>query len=447
MVSLPTHWKQLRPHREQSKLYRSKAKIRVAACGRGSGKTELAKRFLSRYLPVKKPWNDPIYFYGMPTYKQAKRVAWHDLVNFIPKDWVQGKPNISEMVINTVFGSKLYVVGLDQPERLEGVQWDGGVLDECCDLELGSFLYTGLLPALAHRDPFLWMIGVPKRSGKGSYEFKNLYDKGMRGGVLEGTNDRIESYSWKSDTVLTEQQLEFYKHHMDARDYDEQFNATWQSVGGAIFYSFDESVHTRDDVNYDPNLPICVCSDFNVNPMSWCLAQVRDNVVYVFDELFIRNTNTLKTLDILFNKYGHHTAGFEFYGDASGRNRHTSAEFTDYAYISDDSRFVNKKLFYLNKNLSIADRFASCNSMLKNAAGDVRCYISSRCKNLIKDLQVRSYKEGTREPDDVKGSDLGHMSDAFGYFIFRRFPVKLNLNVSKGRVSVGSNRISHLLVS
>ena len=444
MVALPPYWEKFRPHLGQSRLWRSTARVKVVPAGRGSGKTALAKRYIARLLSNARPWSDPKFFYALPTYKQAKRVAWFDLIKSIPKEWIQGKPNVSDMVIETIFGSRLYVVGLDSPERVEGVQWDGGVIDECCDQDLESFLYTGLMPALVHRNAWLWLIGVPKRSGVGSHEFKSLYDKGLRGECLEGTNNRIESFTWRSDTVLNEEQLAFFKHHIDERDYDEQFNANWQTLGGAIFYAFDEDVHVKDSISYNPDLPICVCSDFNVNPMSWCLAQIHNGVVHFFDELFIRNTNTPETLDVLYSKYGDHKAGFKFYGDSTARSRRSSAVFTDYAYISDDKRFdspVKKRIYYLAKNPDTADRFAACNSIFKNAAGEVRCYIHSSCKRLIKDLRSRAYKPGTREANDIKDSDLGHMSDAFGYFIFRKFPVKLNLNVGKAKVSVGENRI------
>jgi len=451
MVHLPPYWEKFRPHSGQSRLWRSKSRFKIVPAGRGSGKTALAKKYLARWLSNAKRWHDAKYFFALPTYKQAKRVAWFDLINSIPKEWIQGKPNVSDMVIETIFGSRLYVVGLDSPQRLEGVQWDGGVIDECCDQALESFLYTGVMPALAHKNAWLWLIGVPKRSGEGSHEFKSLYDQGVRGACLEGTDDRIESFTWRSDTVLSDEQLAFFKHHMDERDYEEQFNATWQTLGGAIFYAFDEAVHVKADVQYNPDLPICVCSDFNVNPMCWCLAQIHDNVIHFFDEVFIRNTNTPETLDILDARYGHHKAGFQFYGDSTARSRRPSAEFTDYAYISDDMRFdnpVKKRIYYLAKNPSVADRFSACNSMLKNAAGDVRCYISPKCKRLIKDLRSRSYRPGTRDADDIKDSDLGHMSDAFGYCIFRLFPVKLNLNVGKSKVSVSSNnRISHLMAT
>ncbi len=46
---------------------------------------------------------------------------------------------------------------------------------------------------------------------------------------------------------------------------------------------------------------------------------------------------------------------------------------------------------------------------------------------MIQDLEVRSYKPGTRAPAD--GPDVGHMSDAMGYAVERLFPVRLETGV------------------
>ncbi len=122
-------WTKLRYHAKQSAAWRSTKRFVNLACGRGSGKTELARRRIVAYLQVKKPWPDPIYFYALPTYQQAKRVAWKQIKALTPPEWTRhGKlVNESDMTISTVFGSTLYVLGADKPMRAEEVQWDAVV--------------------------------------------------------------------------------------------------------------------------------------------------------------------------------------------------------------------------------------------------------------------------------------------------------------------------------
>lgn len=404
-------WTQLRYHPGQAKLWRTHERFVAVAAGRGSGKTELSRRRVIRFLPVRKPWADPLYFYALPTVAQAKRVAWKPLKRLVPPDWIR-KINESDMMIETVFGSTLYVLGMDKPQRAEGLQWDGGIIDESCDQKPGVFDLT-FLPTFSHRNAWCWRIGVPKRAGAGAVEFKKFFESRPEGGA----------FTWPSADILAPEALAYAREHLDPRDFNEQYQASWESVSGQIFYAFDEVLNVSDQVSYDATKPICVGSDFNVDPMAWMLGHRKENEVLVFDELFIHGTNTQRTLDSLFAKYGSHGGGWEFYGDATGQARKTSAAVSDYVQIRNDERFKGKRVFYPKSNPPVADRFAACNALFCTAAGTRRFLVHPRCVNLIRDLKDRIYKEGTREPDDY--GELGHITDALGYWLYRRFPVKL----------------------
>lgn len=424
---LTSAWFPMRYHREQSLLWRTRARYVAVAAGRGSGKTETARRRVVRYLPVRKPWSDPLYFYALPTYKQARRVAWRPIKALVPREWIR-KCNDSEMRIETVFGSTLYVVGLDKPERIEGSQWDGGVVDESSDQKPGAF-EKSILPALTHRDGWCWRIGVPKRFGIGAKEFKEICEK-----WADSSDPMTASFSWPSSTVLTPEQLRWAMENNDPRNFNEQYNATWESASGLMFYAFDGRLNVSREAEYDPGRPIFVGQDFNVDPMCWTLGHLDDPVVY-FDELCIRNTNTQESLDALYKRYENHAGGWEFYGDASGRARKTSATFSDYAIIKNDRRFSPKGVYYLRSNPRVVDRVAAFNAMCRNAAGDRRLLVHPRCVNLIRDLGDRAWREGTREADDY--GDLGHMSDAASYPIYYRHPLRPQFEDAAAEVHLG----------
>lgn len=412
-------WYPLRFHAKQARLWRSRARFKAVYAGRGSGKTEIARRYTVRMLPVKKPWSDPLYFYGLPTYDQAKRVAWPKLVSLVPKHWLKSEPNKSELKIETIFGSTLYVVGLDKPARVEGVQWDFGVIDESSDQQPDAFDLS-ILPALSHRNAGCWRIGVPKRTGVGAQAFKDYCLRGE-----SGEDPELETYTWSSEDILTPEQLRFARENLDAKDYNEQYRANWETATGLIFHSYDDVLNVSDQVTYDPRLPICVGSDFNVDPMAWVLAQKKGDELHVFDEMFIRNTNTQASLTFLYNKHKTHESGWHFFGDATSRARKTSATVSDYLQIRGDERFKGSRVFYPDANPARADRFASTNALLCNAMGVRRCRIHPRCKNLRHDLMNRAYKPGSNEPDDH--GDLGHITDAIGYLIHTLFPMRLHL--------------------
>lgn len=438
----------LKYHPQQSKLWRTKARFVAVAAGRGSGKTELARRRVVRMLPVKKAWNNPYYFYCLPTVLSAKRIAWKEILKLVPKDWI-ADINKTEMRIETVFGSTLQIFGMDKPERFEGSQYDGGVLDESSDQKPDVF-NRSVLPALSHRNGWCWRIGVPKRYGIGAADFKGFFDKGMRGEsfiaedetlqkILGNTDLRIESYTWTSEGIVKPEIIAFAKANLDLRDYNEQFRASWEDVGGRIFFAYDDVLNVDNNVCYHENLPLCIGSDFNVDPMAWVIGHRYKDRLEIFDELWIRNTSTQQTLDILHKKYGNHKAGFEFFGDATGRARKTAASQaaqSDYLIIRGDARFNRAGCYYPKSNPGIADRFAACNALFCNVDKVRRCIIHPRCNRLRKDLLTRAYAEGSRLPDD--SGDIGHITDALGYIIHRAYPL-ISQTEHKPGVSINGN--------
>ena len=421
-------WTQFRPHAVQQALWRCPKRFVAVPAGRGSGKTELSKRRLVRYLAVKKPWPDPRYFYGAPTEAQAAMIAWDSVLALIPPQWIIDI-NKSEHRIRTVFGSELRIVGMDKPQRIEGPQWDGCVLDESCDLRQKTFDLT-VLPALLHRQGWCWRVGVPKRQGPSAREYRKFYEN-----AITGQEPDAAGFTWPSSDILPPEVIAAARNRMDLKDYREQLEAKFETAGGQLFYAFDRERNVRS-CTYNPRLPLIVGSDFNVDPMCWVLGHRRDNIrMEWFDEVFKRNTNTMECLSILWDRYGEsHIGGFEFYGDATSDARKTSASLSDYKQILSDERFIKagRTIHYLSSNPPRRDRFAACNAMFCNAAGERRMHVDPQCEHLIDDLESRYCAPGESIPADT--GDLGHMTDAMGYVTYSLFSIEVPVTQSETRV-------------
>ena len=434
-------WWPLKGHIEQQRALTCGARFVGLDAGRRSGKTDLAKRFLVSHLPESRPWPDPRFFYGMPTRDQAKRVAWRDLLKLIPDNWIIGGkhgPNVSygELWVRTKWGSELWVLGMDAPARFEGIPWDGGVLDEAVDLADGCF-NLHVRPALEtvengiNRHGWCWIIGKPSRRGPGAKWFKGFCEECRRGEYPDGA-----AFTWPSSDILPADVVAQARATMSKKDFDEQYGASWQTAGGGVWHAFSREFNVRPCQRRD-NLPIIVGSDFNVDPMCWTLSHRVGEFFETFDELILRNSNTPRTLKELWTRYGHHPGGWQFYGDASSRQRQTSATQSNYAHIWNDENFqrAGRTLHYLNANPSHHDRFAAGNTRLGTADGLHRAFIDPRCTTLIEDLETRSYKEGTTELAD--GKEFGHVSDAWSYCAHRIWPIRFN---------VGGNRKQSVIV-
>lgn len=418
-------WYPLRPHSAQSSLWRCPSRFVAIKAGRGSGKTTIGLRRLVRFLPVPRGHSfTHRYAYLGPTREQAKRIAWEELKALVPTHWLNGQPSESDLCIRIavmyatgLHKAELWVIGMDKPQRFEGKQWDGVFEDEASDQK--PTIHRSVRPALSQRKGWWWKGGVPKRQGIGAKKFNEFFERGLNG------NANYASFRWSSDTVLTAEEIEQAKEDLDDKDYNEQYGAEDVSASGAAFHNFDKNVHVRQVV-YDPNKPIYVGSDFNVNPMAWCLAHKTPDGkgLEVFDEIWLRDTYTQHTLDVLWDRYGQvHKGGWFFHGDATAANRKTAASDSDYAQIRADERFKGNVL-YPPGQPAVKDRLSSCNRLIRNAAGAVNFWVDPRCVNLINDLEYRTLDDNGYPTDAGKSAtDIGHMSDGAGYLIHWYWPI------------------------
>jgi len=382
------------------------------------------------------------YFFGAPTRHQAKRLAWRDFLELVP-DWIPGGkygPNVSygELRIRCVFpGShtaELCVLGLDNAAAVvEGDGWDGCVIDESSDIWPSTFSLS-VRPALADRGGWAWLIGIPKRQGVGARDYRAFCERCLAGEYPDGA-----CFSWPSSEILSAEELAHARATLDPKDFREQFEACWETAGGGIYHAFsrEEGCGNIQPCERRDNMPICVGSDFNVDPMCWVLCHRIGDDLEVFDELVLHDSNTPQVLNELWRRWGHHQGGWQFYGDPSSRARKTSATQSDYAHIWNDQRFqkARRTLHYPSGPPAVEDRYSAVNARLCNADETRRLFIDPRCTTLIEDLETCSYREGTREPAFDK--DHFHASDALGYVISRIWPLRFNVGGGKQAVIVG----------
>jgi hypothetical protein len=408
--SLSARWKPLRFHPIQARLWKDNKRFAVVPAGRRSGKTELAKRRLVVNLAQQKPWQDPRYFAAAPTRDQAKRIFWRDFKALIPRSWVR-RIYETDLCIETRFGSELWVVGLDKPQRIEGIPWDGGVLDEYADMRSGA--WTGnIRPALSDRAGWCWFIGVPE----GFNHFKDIADY-----ARSGLDPDWGFYTWTSAEILPAEEVEAARRQLDARTFTQEYEAGFEGSAGRAYYAYSSVAHQDPDIRLDPALPLVLCCDFNVDPCVWLLLQTGGRMVRVIDEVVLRNTNTVQMGRAVLERYGGHRPGIVVYGDASGSARSTTG-MSDYALLSElglgDQRIKRG-------NPSVRDRINAVNAMLENTRGEVRLTHHPRCVTLKRDLECVEWSRDGGGLD--KGNhDLTHASDSLGYFIEYEFPLRLH---------------------
>lgn len=195
--------------------------------------------------------------------------------------------------------------------------------------------------------------------------------------------------------------------------------------------------HTRENINFIPELPVFISFDQNVVPYitMLCFQVIKVENKYqirLFDEFCLKNPkNTTEALCKEFElKYGSHlmSGGLNYYGDASGRHRDTRGIENDYTIVD---RVLRK---YLNNNSNRVPRSNPPHSKRRPfinrlLAGmyPLEFIVDRKCVNTIEDLETvkeaadgTMLKEKTRE-SNVTFESVGHTSDALHYFLCSHF--------------------------
>lgn len=396
-------------HGKQMEVYRSPHRFKVVVAGRRWGKTQLAKISIIKNARIR----NRLIWYVAPSYRMAKQIMWPELISSIPKRWI-AKVNETVMSIRLINGTRIELKGADNPDSLRGVGIHYLVLDEVQDIDPEAWRKV-LRPTLASTGGHALMIGTPK-----AYNF--LYDLYVLGQIEKNVKGNLWK-SWQFPTItspfIPPEEIEAARNDMDEKSFNQEFNASFETMSGRVYHPFDRKIHVRE-CKFNPNLPIWIGQDFNIDPMSSVIMQPQeDGTVWGIDEIVLFGSNTEETADEIERKYWRHMDKIVLFPDPAGQYRQHARGESDLD-IFREKGFKRQK--FHRKHPPVADRVNSVNRMLKSADGRVRFYVDPRCKGLITSLEQTIYKPGGRDID--KDAGVEHSGDALGYCIQYQFPVR-----------------------
>ena len=384
--------------KSQHKVSQSKKRFRVLISGRRFGKTYLCITEMMKYATQV---NKTIW-YVAPTFKMAREIVWSKLKQMLSEfNWIDNinESNLQIRVKKT--GSTISLKGCENYDYLRGVGIDFLILDEFADIDEKAWTEV-LRASISDTVGDVLMCGSPKGYGNWSYR---MYEKGKQ-------EPEWESFQFTTlqGGMVSKEEIEQAKQDIDIRTFRQEFEGTFENYAGAVYYNF----HAVDNVvkrEIDWKKPLHIGLDFNVDPMSACVAQIEKDCIYFIDEIIIYSSNTDEMCQEIRDRYGSKPKIF-IYPDPACRQRKTSAGGrTDLSILQNAGFNVKCKV----KHSPIRDRVNAVNSRLKSATGKRHIFISPSCKTMIKGLQRQIYKENTNIPDKEEGYD--HMNDSIGYLI------------------------------
>ena len=322
-------WYPLKPHPVQLALMAAVdngVRFPVVPAGRRSGKTERAKRFVARQAMQNAGER---YFIAAPTYAQVSKVYWADMKALCLTSMANRPPSESSLVIYMDNGTEVHLIGLDKPQRIEGILWTGGVIDEIADIKPGAW-EANIRPALDTFNPqrpdyraWCWLIGVP--DGLNHY-----YD--MARYAESGADPDWKLFHWKSSEILPAETIAAAKRQMSARQYSQEYEANFEGATGRIYEDYGSGNHTAARI--EPHEELMWMHDQNYTPLSSAVGVRRGAGLYLLDEIILTSAVSRQSAAEFVEKFKDHANKHVLiYGDPAGQAGEKHAHASDYTDI------------------------------------------------------------------------------------------------------------------
>ena len=407
-------WYPLRDHDIQLDLIKavpSGVRFPLVPAGRRSGKTERFKRFLVKQA------NSVIgqYFAAAPTHDQAKKIFWDDLKLFSLSSTHPKQPSESNRIIFMPNGSEIHVIGLDKPQRIEGIPWKGGGIDEFADIKEGAW-EENILPALNTVNPldpdyrpWCWLLGVP--DGLNHY-----YDLCQM--AESGANPDYKVFHWESAEILPADVIEAMKRSMSEKQFNQEFRASFETASDRIYEDYSKANLTSETIGTHEQL--LWYHDFNFTPLSSGIGVIRDkDHVYLLDEIVLTSAISRQSAQEFVEKYkNHQNRHVLIYGDPAGRAGEKHGHESDYTEMEGVLRENGWQFTRRVKKAApaIKDRQNAVRAKIRNAAGEISLFVNSaNAPYTHKGLATVQLKKGSTFQEE--DSDTQHITTAIGYMI------------------------------
>lgn len=427
-------WYPLRHHPEQARLWVSPYRFNVVPSGRRSGKTEIAgkRKVVAKAIRGSVEYPDYNTFIAAPTRDQVRRIYWKDVKAMVPPSLILGKPSESRLTVETIHGSTIALLGMDKPERAEGLPWNHGVLDEYGNMKPETW-EEHILPALADRQGSCDLIGVPE--GRGHY-----YEVAQ---IAQSDDTGVWGYfHWVSADILSPEEIDLQRRNMDPLTFQQEMEGAFVSFRGMAYHQWDEDFHVGNYLkHYNPKRPLVLMLDFNIDPGVATIGQemrltipgqpyiIGQTTTAIIGEVWIeRASNTMRIIRRFLKEWGDHKGELYVYGDATGGAQGSAkVEGSDWDIVKKmlEPKFGGRVYYRVPKaNPRERARVNAVNSRLRNTYDEVYMVVDHTCKHTINDFGgVRVKDDGSGQVDKKRDPMLSHLSDAVGYYVNKEWPV------------------------
>lgn len=250
---------------EQRSLYDSTSRFCVRVLHRRFGKTWLAvcELLIQALTTDKKAWRG---YYIAPTFKQAKRIAFDMLKQFV-SDLPRVSINEQELRVDFPNGSRIQLLGAETYDSLRGLYIDHAVLDECAQIPSAAWSQV-IRPALADRAGSAVIMGTP--AGRHNLLF-DLYEYARTSGDPEWSHALL---SVNDTNILSPNEVKAMQREMSQAEYEQELLCSFNAAIRGAYYASEMNALTQrgqvTPIKYDAAAPVYVALDLGWSDLMVC---------------------------------------------------------------------------------------------------------------------------------------------------------------------------------
>lgn len=208
----------------QLKVWQDKHRFKVLACGRRTGKSNLAiKMTLAKALEA--PEGSAVV-YVAPTLSQARQIAWDALIE-AGKDIIKAA-HVNNMDITLITGRKIHIRSAENPDTLRGLKLYFAVLDEAAFIKDDNLWTKIVRPALSDLRGDAIFISSPD----GRNWFYDLYNYAEKS---EDKDWQAYHFTTHDNPTIPKDEIEAAKKTLSTLVYKQEFEASFSTSGQEIF--------------------------------------------------------------------------------------------------------------------------------------------------------------------------------------------------------------------
>lgn len=414
-------WYKLKDHAVQLALVAavdSGIRFPLVPAGRRSGKTERFKRFLAkRAMAV--PGQ---YFAAAPTHDQAKKIFWNDLKALTLSSLHEKPPGESDRIIYVPGGAEIHVIGLDKPQRIEGIPWKGGGIDEFADIKADAW-ESNILPALntvLPTDPdyraWCWLLGVPEG-------LNHYYELCQR--AETGADPSMKVFHWKSAEILPPDVIAAAMRSMSAQQFRQEFEASFETARGRIYADYSAANMTGQTIA--PHEELLWMHDQNFTPLSSAIGVKRGDTLCLLDEIVLESAISKQSAKEFVERYkDHQNKRVQLFGDPAGRAGEKHGHASDYTDIEAVLRVHGWQVQRRVKAAApaIKDRQNAVRAKICTADGRRSLFVNAiKAPYCHKGLSTVQLLPGSSYQEDQRNK-YQHITTAIGYCVDVIWPAK-----------------------